>query len=102
MRVIKDLSEEIEKTLDQAECNIKKAMEYKDDYPVASRAFFNKSVMLMDSIKLQHDAAVALIEAYKKEKGEPPAPMMAIYNYMHERHINKTLAIKSLQEMYSK
>jgi len=45
---------------------------------------------------------VALIEAYKKEKGEPPAPMMAIYNYMHERHINKAAAIKTLQDMYMK
>ena len=102
MRVIKDISEEIEETLDQAECNIKKAMKYKEEYPIASRAFFNKSTMLMDSIKLQHDAAVALIEAYKKEKGEPPAPMMTIYDYMHERHINKAIAIKSLQEMYAK
>jgi hypothetical protein len=28
--------------------------------------------------------------------------MMAIYNYMHERHINKAAAIKNLQDMYMK
>ena len=56
----------------------------------------------MESIKPQHDAVVALIEGYRKENGEPPAPMMAIYNYMHERHITKAAAIKSLQEMYMK
>jgi hypothetical protein len=50
----------------------------------------------MDSIKGQHDAVVTIIDAYKKEKGEPPAPMMAIYNYLHERHINKAAAIKNL------
>lgn len=102
MKIIKCLSEDIENTLDCAEECIKKAIMYKEDYPIASRAFYNKSTVLMDTIKLSHDATVALIEGYRKEKGEPPAGMMAIYDYMHERHINKAAAIKALQEMYSK
>ena len=102
MKIIKCLSEDIEYTLDMAEENIKKAMMYKDEYPTAAKAFYTKSVMLMDSIKPQHDAVVGLIEGYKKEKGEPPEAMMAVYNYMHERHINKAAAIKALQDMYSK
>lgn len=87
MKVIKDMSEDIEKTLNMAECNIKKAVEYKIDYPVAAQAFYNKSVALMNTIKGTHDAVVALIEGYRKEKGEPPEPMMAVYNYMHERQM---------------
>lgn len=102
MKIIKCLSEDIECTLDMAEDDIKKAMMYKDEYPIAAKAFYTKSVMLMDSIKPQHDAVVGLIEGYKKEKGEPPEAMMAVYNYMHERHINKAAAIKALQEMYAK
>ena len=85
-----------------AEDTVKKAIMYKTEYPIASRAFYAKSVALMETIKATHDAVVALIEGYKKEKGEPPAPMMAIYDYMHERHINKTAAIKSLQDMYQR
>lgn len=102
MQVIKCLSENIECTLDAAEENIKKAVKYKDEFPVAAKAFYTQSTLLMDSIKGQHDAVVTLIEAYRKEKGEPPAPMMAIYNYMHERHINKAAAIKNLQDMFMK
>ena len=102
MKVIKCLSENIECTLDAAEENIKKAITFKDEYPTAAKAFYNQSVLLMDSIKGQHDAVVSLIDTYKKEKGEVPAPMMAIYNYMHERHINKAAAIKNLQDMYMK
>lgn len=102
MKIIKCLSENIEETLDTAEENIKKAILYKEEYPIAARAFYNQSVILMDSIKGQHDVVVSLIEGYKKEKGEPPAPMMAVYNYMHERHINKAAAIKALQDMYNK
>lgn len=102
MKIIKCLSEDIENTLDCAEECIKKAIMYKEDYPIASRAFYNKSTVLMDTIKLSHDAVAALIEGYRKEKGEPPAGMMAIYDYMHERHINKAASIKALQEMYNK
>ena len=102
MQVIKCLSENIEATLDAAEDNIKAAIKYKDEYPVAARAFYNQSTVLMDSIKTQHDAVVALIEGHRKEKGEPPAPMMAIYNYMHERQMNQAAAIKNLQDMFVK
>lgn len=102
MKIIKCLSEDIECILDDAEESIKKAIMYKDDYPLASQAFYNKSLALMEAIKPEHAAVVQLIENYKKEKGEPPAPMTAIYNYMHERHINKAASIKTLQEMYSK
>lgn len=102
MQVIKCLSENIESTLDAAEENIKKAIQYKMDFPIAAKAFYNQSITLMDSIKGQHEAVVALIEAYRKEKGEPPAPMMAVYNYLHERQINQAAAVKNLQDMYMK
>lgn len=102
MKIIECISEDIEATMDLAENNIQKAIMYKNDYPIAAKSYYNKSVALMDSIKPQHDVVVALIEAYRKEKGEPPAPMMAIYNYLHERHINKAAAIKNLQDMYMK
>lgn len=102
MQIIKCLSEDIEATLDAAEHDIKKAIQYKEEFPIASRAFYNKSTVLMDTIKLEHEAVVALIEGYKKENGEPPVGMKAIYDYMHERQINKAAAIKALQDMYSK
>lgn len=102
MIVIKCMSEDIEATLDKAEDNIKNAIRYKNDYPIAAKSFYTKSVALMESIKQQHDAIVVLIEEYRKEKGEPPAPMIAIYNYLHERHIGKAAAIKGLQDMYIK
>ena len=102
MKIIKCLSEDIESTLDCAEETIKKAIMYKDEYPVAAKAFYTKSATLMDGIKGQHDAVVTLIDGYRKEKGEPPEPMMVIYNYMHERQITKAAAVKNLQDMFMK
>ena len=102
MKVIKCMCETIEDTLDMAEDHIKKAIMYKNEYPLAAKAYYNQSIILMDSLKGLHDGVVGLIEGDRKEKGEPPAPMMAIYDYMHERHINKTAAVRNLQDMYTK
>ena len=102
MKIIKCLSETIECTLDAAEDTIKKAIMYKDEYPAAAKALYTQSVALMDSIKGLHDAVVVLIDGYRKEKGAPPEPMMAIYNYMHERQIVQAAQVKNLQDMYMK
>lgn len=102
MKVIKCMSEDIECTLDMAEENIKKAIEYKEMYPIAAKAFYNKSVALMESIKGMHDGVAAMIKAYRDEKGEPPAPMLAVYNYLHERSVNNAAMVKNLQDVYMK
>jgi hypothetical protein len=56
----------------------------------------------MDSIKPEHDAVVTLIENYRKEKGDPPESMMAVYSYLHERQITKAAMVKNLQDMFMK
>ena len=102
MKVIECMSEDIEQTLDMAEENIQAAIKYKETYPAAAKAFYTKSIQLMDGLGAMHEAVVTLIKNYRTEKGEPPAPMLAIYNYMHERQMNQAALIKNLQEVYTK
>lgn len=52
MKIIKCLCEDIEATLDAAEHDIKEATMWKEEYPVASKAFYAKSIALMDTIKM--------------------------------------------------
>lgn len=52
MKIIKCLCEDIEAALDAAEHDIKEATIWKEEYPVASKAFYTKSVALMDTIKM--------------------------------------------------
>lgn len=54
----------------------------------------------MAHITRLHDEVVRIIETYRAEKGEPPADMLAIYNYLHKKHIEKVAEIKRYQEMY--
>ena len=102
MKIIKCLSEKIEDELIAAESYVKKAIEYKEEFPEISKVFYNISVTHMELIKNLHDQVVDLIAAYRKDNGEPPAPMMAIYDYMHERQINQAAGIKNLQDLYNK
>ena len=35
-----------------------------------------------------------MIEIYKKEKGEPPAGMQAIYDFLHKKFIEEAKEVK--------
>ena len=101
MEVIKDLSEHIEKELDCAECYILAATKINDEYPAVAQTCYALSMNAMDNMKKLHDAAAAIITDYRKEKGEPPAPMLVIYDYLHEKHIAKAAQIKAMQSMFN-
>ena len=40
------------------------------------------------------------ISQYRKEKGEPPAAMMAVYEYLHKQQIGKAAEAKAMQSLY--
>lgn len=101
MKIIKDVSKDIECTLDKAEDYAKKATLYKTDYPEIAQTYYAAASTQLDLMKSFHDKVVNLINDYRKTKGEPPAPMMAIYDYLHERFIEKAAAVKNLQEMFT-
>ena len=100
MKIIKELSQDIECALDHAEDCAKKAILYKSDYPTVAQRYYNTVDTYFEIIKNFHDEVTKLIADYRKTEGEPPAPMMAIYNYFHERYINKMAAVKTLQELF--
>lgn len=102
MKVIKDLSEKIEKELDMAECYIKSAVQTKLDYLNISRVYFDESNTHLNSVKNLHEIVVSVITDYQKNHEEIPVPMKAIYDYLHQRHIEQAAAIKILQEQYTK
>ena len=100
MKVIKKLSEKIEDELDDAECYMKMALEYRDEYPELARISNNLAAQEMDHMANLHQLVVQIIEQYRKKNGDPPANMQAIYDYLHEKHIDHAARIKALQSMY--
>ena len=49
-----------------------------------------------------HKAVVSHIEEYRKQKGEPPAAMMAVYEYLHKRDIERAENVGVVQGMYKR
>jgi rubrerythrin len=100
MRIIKELSDFIEEELDGAECYAKKAIKFKTERPEMAKMFYMMSTEEMNHVKYLHDAVVKLIDEYRKEKGDPPPAMLAVYDYLHEKHIDHAKEVRILQEQY--
>lgn len=100
MKLIEKLSEKISEEIHDAKSYVKMAMEYRDEYPELGRLLYNLSTEEMDHMSRLHGAVVDIIEAYRKANGEPPAPMMAVYDYLHRQQIDKAADVKNLQTMY--
>jgi hypothetical protein len=100
MKIIKILSEKITEELGDAKEYAKMALEYKEEYPDLSREFFNLSLQEMDHKTILHNKVTEIIKRYRETNGEPPADMMAVYEYLHKGQIEKALEVKTLQTMY--
>ena len=100
MKIIKILSEKIGEEICDAKAYAKMAIEYKDEYPDLSRTFYNLSMQEMDHKTMLHNEATEIIKRYRETNGEPPAEMMAVYDYLHKEQIEKALEVKTLQTMY--
>lgn len=94
------MSETIEDFINQADDYIKLAYKYKSEYLDVANAYYNLSINRLADIKSMHDIVTKVINNYRSEHGEPPAPMMAIYNYEHGKHIKKVGELKIMQDAY--
>lgn len=100
MKLIQCISDMIEDEIDGALEYAEKAVELKTEHKKLADTLYELSTEEVSHISRLHDEVVRLIEKYRAEKGEPPAGMMAIYDYLHKKHIAKVAEIKRYQEMY--
>ena len=49
---------------------------------------------------MRYVIVVSIIDEYRKETGDPPPDMMAVYDYLHEKHIEEAKEVKTLQTMF--
>ena len=100
MKIIENLSKQIEEELDGAEWYAKKALKYREELPTLAKTMYDISMDEMKHVDLLHTEVVKLIETYRSEHGEPPASMKAVYDYLHEKQIEEANEIKMYQSQY--
>lgn len=100
MKLIQMLCEMVDEEIGDAHKYAKCALEYKDTHPNLSKVFFDLSGAEMQHMTILHTEVTKLIEKYRQEKGEPPEGMKAVYDYLHQKQIDKAAEVKALQGMY--
>lgn len=100
MLIIKKMEDQIGEELHDAKKYIKCAIKYKDEHRDLADLYYQLSQEEMTHADKLHKMVVHEIENYRKKEGEPPAEMLAIYNYLHEKEIDKAKEVKTLWDMY--
>ena len=100
MEIIKHLSEQIEEELGDANKYIKCALKHKETEPELARLYFSLSLEEMKHADMLHDEVKKIIADYRVKNGEPPETMMFLYNYLHEKQIERASKIKAKQESF--
>lgn len=100
MKIIKELEELIEDEIHDVKKYAKLAAELKPKYPTLAQTLYTISAQEDSHQAAIHAELVKIIDEHKRNNGEPPASMMAVYEYLHERHIEKMADARRYQDMY--
>lgn len=76
------------------------AAELKESHPMLAQVLYNISTQEEGHANALHNEVVKIIEQHRKEHGEPPAAMIAVYDYLHKKHIEKAAEARRFQEVY--
>lgn len=100
MNVMTLLMERIDDELQDACDYAKLALEYRATDPETARLFARLSGEETTHATALHDCVLGHMEAYRQKGLEVPEGMMAVYECLHERQIEKAARVQLLQKMY--
>ena len=102
MKILTHLLERAEATLDEVEWYGEKAMHYKAEHKSLADTYNKIAEAHITIYDMLHKEMVNVIEEYKRMGHNPPAEMLAIWEYEHEKLIKEFAEAKTLVEEYKK
>jgi hypothetical protein len=100
VKIIRELEEMIEDEIHDIKKYAKMAAEVKDEHPTLAQALYTISTQEDTHQAMLHNEVVKIIEEHRRMHGEPPATMMAVYDYLHKKHIEKLAEARRYQDEY--
>ena len=100
MKLIKKLEDLIEDEIHDIKKYAKMAAEIKGEYPSLAQVLYTISSQEDSHQSAIHSEVIKIIEEHRKKSGEPPAAMMAVYEYVHQKHIDALADAKRYQDVY--
>lgn len=100
MKLIRDLEEAISDEISDIKKYAKWAAELKESHPTLAQVLYNISTQEDGHQAALHNEVVKIIEEHRRTLGEPPAAMMAVYDYLHKKHIDKLAEARQYQDVY--
>ena len=100
MKIIEKLSNRISEEIKDAKLYAEMALAEKDEHRSLADTLYTISTEEMRHMQMLHNEVTRLITEYRQANGEPPASMLAVYDYLHNKHIQCAAEVKTLQGMY--
>ena len=100
MKIIEKLSDMMEEEMCDAEKYIECAMKWKEDDMMLAKMFSDLSADELKHAMLLHENATRLINDYKQRGNTVPPEMQAVYDYLHDKHLEKFNNIKVRQALF--
>lgn len=96
MKIIQQIVSYIDDELEGAEDYIESAVQQKAERPRLADKFVELAEAEMNHMKILHGEAVKLIEEVRQRDGEPPADMLAVYEYEHAKQTKRAAYINQM------
>lgn len=100
MRIIVKVVDLIGEELCDAKRYIKLAERERSQHKSLSECFASLAEAEMGHVRRLHDEVAKLIEDIRDTEGEPPAEMLAVYEYEHKKQLEKAAKIRRMIDDY--
>ena len=96
MKIIQKISEMIDEEITDAWKYARCYQNHKEDDPELAKTISQLATEELGHADKLHAQVVRLIKNQREKTGDPPEWMLHVYNYLHERSINRATEVRAL------